>query len=293
MTGAMPANADADVLVIVVAYRSDDHLAECLAVIAEEFSVTVVDNEAAVATRTIVESARASYLASADNIGFAAAVNLALRETWDGKRDVLLLNPDARLQPGDLNRLHAALHADPKLAAVGPRLTGAHGESQQADWPVPSPGQVWADALGLARRWRGRRFVVGAALLLRAEALASLGGLDERYFLYAEETDWQLRASRAGWSVAVVDSAIAVHVGGASSNDSQLRDRLFHASGEAFARRWYGSFGWQVVRLGSVVAAVRRSVVGSPAARRDGRRTLGIYLRGPLRVQPQFAKRAK
>jgi GT2 family glycosyltransferase len=211
-------------------------------------------------------------------------VNVGLREAWDGKRDVLLLNPDARLRCRDVLALQQALRAHPRLAAVGPRLTDDQGRSQQADWPVPSPGQVWFDAFGMSRFWRGPRFVVGAVLLLRAEALAQVGGFDERYFLYAEEADWQLRAQRLSWEVRVIGSVTATHVGGASSNDPVMRERHFHRSGAAFADRWYGLAGALVMRLGSMVAAARRAILGPSSSRALNRRALRLYLGGGARA---------
>lgn len=244
--------------------------------------MVIVDNEASPAAAEIAGAFGARYVPTPTNVGFAAGVNMGLREAWDGTRDVLLLNPDARITARDLLALQRALRAQPRLAAVGPRLVDDQGRCQRADWPLPSPGQVWIDALALGRFWRGRRFVVGAVLLLRAEALAQVGEFDERYFLYAEEADWQLRAQRLGWEVQVVDSVTATHVGGASSGDRMVRERQFQASGAAFADRWYGRAGALSMRWGSMVAAGRRAVVGSSSSRAHNRRVLRLYVRGGL-----------
>jgi GT2 family glycosyltransferase len=279
--------------VIVVAYRSDDELAGCLAYLDKPGSVFVVDNDASESTRALALAAGARYLAAPANVGFAAAVNLGLDAAWDGRCDVLLLNPDARVDAADVVALQDALHAPAaRRAAVGPRLVGADGVWQRPSWPLPSPGQVWLDAVGLSRFWRGRRFVVGAVLMLRGDALATIGRLDERYFLYAEEADWQLRAQRAGWSVAVVDQVVATHVGAASSSDGILRNLLFHASGEAFSRRWYGRRGWWVMRAGALVASGRRSLAGPRESRRLNRRTFLLYLRGPVRARSLHGRAA-
>lgn len=267
--------------VLVVAYRSDDHLPECLRSL-DASTVLVVDNGASEATRAIVRECGAGYLAAPGNIGFAAAVNLGLSHSWNGQGDVLLLNPDARIDLRGVQMLQDALHAPgTRCAAVGPRLAGFDGTPQRASWPIPSPAQVWFDAVGLTRLWRGRRFVVGAVLLLNGSALAALGGLDERYFLYAEEADWQLRAQRAGWTVAVVDDVLARHAGAASTSDAAVREQLFHRSAEQFGRRWYGGFGWWIIRAGSLVAAARRSVAGPRERRLLNRRTFALYVRGP------------
>jgi GT2 family glycosyltransferase len=268
-------------MVLVVAYRSDDHLAACLAGLGDGADVLVVDNGASDATRRIVSDYGAGYLATPVNVGFAAAVNVGLDKAWDGRRDVLLLNPDARVGADDVASLQDALHAPwTRRAAVGPHLVGLDGRTQRPDWPLPSPGQVWFDALGIGGLWRGRRFVVGAVLLVNGAALAELGRLDERYFLYAEEADWQARAQRAGWTVTVVDGIVATHAGAASSADAAERDRLFYASAETFGRRWYGRIGWMTMRLGSLLAAGRRSVIGSADSKARNRRAFGQYLRG-------------
>lgn len=256
------------VLVVVVAYRSDEHLRACLDELGGDLSVTVVDNDANPATQRIAEASGANYVAAPRNLGFAAGVNAGIAASWDGVSDVLLLNPDARITAAGVAALDAELHSAPRRAAVGPLLVGEDGGDQAASWPMPSPAQVWLDAVGLARLWRGRRFVTGAVLLLSGAALAELGGIDERYFLYAEEADWQMRALRAGWTVAVVPSVTAVHVGGASSSDPRLRNELSLTSGRIFARRWHGPFGAFVMRLGSLVAVLRRraaTLVRGPA----------------------------
>lgn len=249
-------------LVVIVAYRSDEHLRECLAELGTGLPVVVVDNDANPSTATSAADAGARYVAMPTNAGFAAGVNAGIADAWDHSSDVLLLNPDARIAGDDVRRLAATLHGRPRLAAVGPRLVGPDGAEQLASWPMPSPAQVWADALGLTRFWRGRRFVTGAVLLLNGAALGQVGGLDERYFLYAEEADWQMRAQRAGWDVAVDTTVTAHHVGGASSSDSSRRDELFRTSGRAFAQRWYGWFGVVLMRLGTRVAAARRRLTG-------------------------------
>lgn len=276
----VPGPTEAAPLVVVVAYHSDDYLGAALACLGGELEVIVVDNDASPATAKLARAFGARYLPTLRNLGFAAAVNVGLRKAWDGARDVLLLNPDARVSCRDVIALQQAMRSHPRLAAVGPRLVDDQGRDQRVDWPVPSPGQVWLDAIAMSRFWRGPRFVVGAVLLLRAEALAQVGEFDERYFLYAEEADWQLRAQRLGWHVQVIGSVTATHVGGGSSSDPTVRDRHFYTSGILFAERCYGRPGAMVMRSGSMVAAGRRAVLGSSISRALNRRVLRLYLRG-------------
>ncbi|MCW2528977.1 MAG: group 1 glycosyl transferase [Pseudonocardiales bacterium] len=270
-------------LVIIVAYDCDPHLDACLASLDLGAQVFVLDNADSAATANLCERHGARYLGSPSNLGFAGGVNLAVTHQWDGQQDVLLLNPDALVTRADVTCLSKFLHERPDRAAVGPRLVGESGSAARADFPFPSPVQAWFEALGLSRWWRGRRFVIGAVLLIKGRALAELGGLDEGFFLYAEETDWQLRAVRSGWTVAVDRSVQATHIGGASSSDPARREAYFYRSAEIFARRWYGSRGWAIMRLAGVVAAARRATLSNKDGRVIARRTLVRFVRGPVR----------
>lgn len=262
-------------LVVIVAYNSDEVLPTCLRTLGQYESVVVVDNAASEVTRSLVGD-RARYIAAPTNRGFAAGVNLGLATVWDGVRDVLLLNPDAQVTRNQVLALQQGLRdRAPQRAAVGPRLRRPDGTVEPASWPLPSPQQVWLDAIGLGRLAHGPRFVNGAVLMLNGAALAELGGLDEGYFMYAEESDWQMRALRAGWSVGVVESVVATHVGGASSSDPARRARHFHRSGRIFAERWYPGSGARIMRLGRMVAACRRWIT-LPATRIEQRELLAI-----------------
>jgi GT2 family glycosyltransferase len=121
---------------------------------------------------------------------------------------------------------------------------------------------VWIDALKLRRAFPPRQvFLIGAVLLLRAEALNDVGGFDERYFLYGEECDWQLRALRRGWGVKLAAEIVAVHAGSGSSAAEAVRERHARRSAELFARKWYGTRGWVSMRAASLLGTTLRLVL--------------------------------
>ncbi len=271
-------------MVVIVAYGSEDELAACLHTLGPDLPVVVVDNGGSDRAQRICQSVGATYVRPHTNIGFAAAVNVALREHRPRGGDVLLLNPDARLRVNDLTKMCDELHRSRDLAAVGPRLFDPAGETQKELWPVPSPWSALSGVIGAADRLSRRRFVSGAVLLLRGAAIDSVGTLDERFFLYAEETDWQLRALKAGWRVGLTPDAAALHLSGGTSADPVRRELLFDASAERFARKWYGTFGWQLFRAASILAALRRLVMARDMeARMAQRRTITHYWQGPVR----------
>jgi glycosyltransferase involved in cell wall biosynthesis len=121
-------------------------------------------------------------------------------------------------------------------------------------------------------------------LLLRADALAELGGLDERFFLYAEETDWQKRARDHGWDIAVADVR-AEHIGAGTGGDPTVRETYFHGSMERFVRKHHGILGWAGFRAALIAGSAARAVVlpGDRGARARFRRHL--YLSGPTRLE--------
>ncbi|HTZ08988.1 MAG TPA: glycosyltransferase, partial [Acidimicrobiales bacterium] len=166
--------------VVVVAYGDPATLGGALAALEGRYPVTVVDNSSSPATAAVVRGAGAAYVDPGANLGFPAAVNVALAARPDPGGDVLLLNPDARIDPATLGRLHAELRARPRAACVAPVLRGAGSAPSPNRWPWHTPAGAWAEALGLARlRLRSRRFFLGGAVLVvRGEALAEVGPLD-------------------------------------------------------------------------------------------------------------------
>ncbi|MFV0373056.1 glycosyltransferase family 2 protein [Microbacterium sp.] len=213
--------------VVVVNYGSADMVERNLAVLDELAGprvIVVVDNFS-----TSEERARAVALcrrrgwvvATPDtNTGFGGGVNLGVRVAQEhGARDLLLVNPDARLLPGDVARLAAASAS----AGAGPVLCAP--VVRRPDGRVWSAG-LWLDEeTGAIRRGddppsRGHRWLTGACLWVPEEAWAAIGGFDESYFLYWEDVDFCRRALEAGCELRVVADAEAVHEVGATQDGS-------------------------------------------------------------------------
>ncbi len=174
-----------------------------------------------------------------ENLGFAAGVNaaLALVET----PFALLLNPDAFVHAGCLDALLERAVSTPKAAAVGAGLRNPDGSLQPASRNEPSPLTHLVEAFRLYRvlkyvpgigRWylllskqdapREVDWVVGACMLVRLAAVSEVGPFDDRYFMYAEELDWCVRARRASWQIWFEPAAVATHRLGGSSRQNEL-----------------------------------------------------------------------
>jgi len=278
--------------VVVVAYGSPELLDRCLRALGQDIPVLVIDNSSSDRVHEVVAAHSCHYVDPGRNSGFAAGVNRAMAELGPGHGDVLLLNPDAEVTGEVVSALQRTMHADgsERVACVSPSLTRDDGSQERVVWPFPTPWRAWIEAFGLGALGTRAGFVIGAVLLLRGEAIDAIGLLDERFFLYAEETDWQRRAASAGWSALTDTTLNARHTGAATSEDSDKREAIFHASAERYIRKWYGPVGWWIWRAGVVVGAGVRALTGPNRTRQ--RLRLRIYLRGPMLWEQEKARPA-
>ncbi len=284
-----PSATSRPVEIVVVAYGAVDLLRNALEPVAA-IPVTVVDNSSLPEIAALCAELGVRYVDAGGNRGFASAVNIGLAHRANQHADVLLLNPDARIDPDQIALLEERLRAEPDLASVAPAQLDGTGRSAQVEWPFPSPLNAWLEAVGLARLQRGPRFVIGSVLLLRAEAIAQVGGFDERFFLYAEETDWAYRARRLGWRHRLIAEATAAHIGAGTSSNDRVRTLRFHASQERFYRKHFGALGWQVARGGLWAGATVRSLILRGERARAARRRAALLRLGPMRVEALSAE---
>ena len=150
--------------------------------------------------------------------GFGANHNTVIRAT--NGRFVYVLNEDTTSEDWAFARLVEEMDAHPGTAALGPRLIYPDGRHQRSAWRFPTPsvsvfGLPTLGKVGInqskGRRPRSVDWVAGAALLLRREALDTVGLFDEGFFIYFEEVDLCLRLRRAGWEVRYFPGVSVVH----------------------------------------------------------------------------------
>lgn len=172
---------------------------------------------------------------SPTNVGFAAGVNRGLSLATG--QLVLLLNPDAEIEPAAIRLMIEAIESLPEAGVVAPRLLDEEGSPVLSGYPFLSPLAVAWIHLQVARLLpyrsigRYRRQVLdpdatapievdwaqGACLLVDAKALTASGGFDEDFFLFAEEIDLAFRMKQNGWCTYLVPGARVRHAEGTSS----------------------------------------------------------------------------
>ncbi|HXW33504.1 MAG TPA: glycosyltransferase family 2 protein [Acidimicrobiales bacterium] len=247
---------------LLVAYGDPRQLEECLASLKSPAPVLIVDNGGPDSTPGEVERIASTYgarrLDAGGNIGFASAVNLALGSPAASDRDVLLLNPDARIGWSDVLKIQEKLRAG-HYAAASPLLRYPDGRPQTTEWPLPSVRGEWLAVAGLLHRVKpDGTFLAGSVLMLRAEALSEVGDFDERFFLYGEEADWQRRARDQGWNTVLVPEVSAVHQGGGTSHDENERLKRFQSAAYVYIDKWYGRRGLSRYRRAERLVEFRR-----------------------------------
>ena len=271
-----------ELVVVVVGYGAAENLATCLDALDRCYPVVVIDNSSSSALEQVVQKAGARYVDPGSNLGFASAVNLVLTEVVSLDNNVLLLNPDAIVTPAVVDRLHEILRSSPQLACVAPSQRAPGSPTlDRVCWPFPTPAGAWLEAIGLGRLRQSCDFLIGSVLLVRGAALIDVGGFDEQFFLYAEETDWQKRAARHGWGVRLCLELEAVHIGAGTDDDETRRMLRFHTGVERYVRKWYGKRGWAVFRIATLFGAALRTLVLTGTRRRDAASRLRTYLAGP------------
>ncbi len=302
MTDAGPSGPDLSI--VIVNWNTRELLARCIDAIRKQgaqidYDVWVVDNAS---TDGSVAFLRAEFpwvhlLEAETNLGFARANNWAMA-TCRG-RAVLLLNSDAFLLPGALEEMLAVIGAASSAGAVGAQLLNPDGSFQAGASPFPT---LWSELLvltTLGRRFYGQHYpsagpderdtarpvdyVEGACLLVRREALETVGGLDDGYFMYAEEVDWCYRMRQAGWEVWYAPAAQVVHLGGASSaNRRPQREADLYRSRVRFFRQHRGNtqavaLKFMIIALSLPKVAWHKSLRSLSGGRR-GRPVVGLRM---------------
>jgi len=182
------------------------------------------------------------------NLGFAGGNNLVLREQMavkDPPAYLLLLNSDTLVHPGCLAYCTKVMEADPKIGALSCMLRNRDGSVQNVCRKFPHPLRESARAFGLPWflpplfRWadledsgwdrtagpRDVDWIGGAFFCGRTAVLREAGVLDQEFFFYGEDCEWCHRLRKHGWRIRFDPGAETVHLGGASSDSTRVRNR--------------------------------------------------------------------
>lgn len=299
--------------VVVVAFRSGAVLRRCLAEVARfapGARIVVVDNSpgdgsAAEAVEAVPGAVR---LAQPGNVGYAAAVNRGLAHTTGDV--VLVLNPDIVELRGGFADVARIFEEKPRAGAVAVRVVDEDGMLEHTR-RLPRRSDVFVLGLGgpdglvarltgyagqPLRAWaqdeeRDVGQASGSVVFLRRAAIDDVGGFDERFFMYFEETDWLVRAAGRDWRLVFTPRIEAVHLGRRSSGEDELgvHQYLLTESAYAYVRKHYGAATTAALRLVWAAADLARLAASwhrPPAHRAAIRARLRLHLGARAAVRP-------
>ena len=198
-----------------------------------ELEVFVVDNASKDDSVTLIHNAypHITLIENSVNVGFGRANNQVL-DLVKGNY-VLLLNTDAFVQADTIAKTIQYIETLPNCGVLGVRLVGRDGEQQPSCRYFPTPFNLFAHTLGLARWFPKLQmvddidwdpslnsscdWVPGCYYLVRKQVIDEVGLFDPRYFLYSEEVDHCFAVKKAGWQVLYFADVPVVHLGGESA----------------------------------------------------------------------------
>ncbi|MCK9197471.1 MAG: glycosyltransferase family 2 protein [Syntrophales bacterium] len=218
----MRKNHDMDLSVIVVSYNTADLIGPCLASVIDQTvgdkEIFVVDNASPDGSAAMIADSfpDVHLIANKENRGFSVANNQAIAQCRG--RHVFFLNPDTVLKEDCLSTSLSYLGAHPEIGLAGLHILNPDGTDQDS----------------VSYRYLSQRYtsgelsnlpgdiacVLGAAMIAPREAIISVGGFDEDYFLYGEDEDLCLRIRRQGLKIGYIEAARVVHYHGQSERKS-------------------------------------------------------------------------
>jgi N-acetylglucosaminyl-diphospho-decaprenol L-rhamnosyltransferase len=278
-----------DIAIITVSTSEAHWLRPCLSTVFAHMGdlsadVVVVDNESRDGTAEVVATEFPDVrVVPSRNHGFSHANNRGLM-TCDA-RYVLFLNPDTEIIEGTFEQLVQAMDARPTVGLIGVRQVSPDGRLDRTIRRFPNAVRTLGDALGAERlrrrpRWLGEReldpsvydrevacdWTSGSFMLVRREAIESAGFLDERYFMYADETDFCRRIKTAGWEIRHVPSMTIVHHEGKAGIKPSIVS-LDASSRMLYARKHFSPVHRLLYFGELLLGATLRSAYGGPGER--------------------------
>lgn len=282
------------VAIIIVTYNSVDVIDGLLdsipaAIGALGAHVVVVDNTSTDGTYSQLGLRCDVTRVLAPNKGFAAGINTGVAAA-SGRGPIIILNPDVRLHPHCLERLVADLYT-PGVGIAVPMLREADGtlapSIRRAPTILRSLGLGFTGLPTLSEpddRKRSHQhagtvdWATGAVLAVARTCHESLGGWDESFFLYSEETDFCLRAKDSGYRTVYDPSAVATHIGGGSGTSEKTYTMQVVNRVRLYGRRHSRAAAWAFFAT-AIIREGARGVIGD----RNAKAALTALLRPPKR----------
>jgi GT2 family glycosyltransferase len=234
-----------------------------------KLEITVVDNHSRDGSAQMVKTGfpNVRWIANPGNAGYAHALNQAIQSSAGDF--FLVLNTDTVIHPGTLEKTVCFMLDHDEAGIVGCKILNPDHSLQRSCRSYPGLSvffyeNAFLDKLFPKSRIFGKPYlsyfnydrvaavdvVLGAFMMIRREVIDHIGGFDERFFMYSEETDFCYRTMKAGWRIVFYPGASIVHFGGESTKQESVKMFIeLHKSHHRFIAKYHGTFYLIAVKL--------------------------------------------
>lgn len=269
-----------DIAIALVNWNNRDYLEQCLASIEDaqlsfSYEIVVADNGSTDGSQQML-SERFPYvkiIQNEGNVGVAKGNNQCIQNS--SGRYIYILNNDTLVNRESIETMVQFLDDHPEAGAAGGNLLNPDGTFQSSFCSFPTLLEELLIVSHIGRRLnphfpshsgfyptvREVDWISSASILVRRAAIEQIGLVDEEYFVYSDEPDWQYRLWQAGWKVYYLPNVTTIHYGGGSFKPGGRRYTLVYRGRMLFAHRHYGRLHCLAQRTMFAVAALGRLVV--------------------------------
>ena len=292
------------VSVVIVSWNTKEFLVRCLKSLTRQdtasgVEIIVVDNGSLDGSPEVVEErfGQVKLIRLEENVGFAKANNIGIGES--SGEYICLTNSDVEVTDSCIDTMCRYMQSHPQVGMLGPKVLNSDLTIQSSCRRFPSLWNNLCPAVGMTTLFPRSRFfagehmfyfaydetreidtIVGCFVLVRRAAIETVGGLDERFFFYAEDVDWSRRFWAAGWSLVFYPGAAVVHHRGRSSSNAPLRFAVEQE--KAAVRYWKKHHRSSMVWCFRLIALLRHGIRIFVA--------LSAYVLFPRRRVPAFER---
>lgn len=254
-----------DLSIVIVNFNTREYTVQCIDSIlksppAVSYEIVLVDNASTDGSADYLQSKYTDFklIRSQKNSGIAGGNNLGIQAA--AGRYILLLNNDTIVLPGSIDQTVAFLESHPEAGGVGGNLLNPDGSFQSGYFRFPNLWHLFLISTKIGQLFRQNYpshprsdsikevdWMSTAFMTFRRAALFETGLVDERYFIYSDESDLQLRMWKAGWKIYYLPEVETIHFGGKSVTPWKRR-RLVYRGYLLFFSKHRGAFQGLMVR---------------------------------------------
>ncbi|MBF0451880.1 MAG: glycosyltransferase family 2 protein [Candidatus Magnetomorum sp.] len=251
--------------IVIVNYNTAHMIGPCLKSIEVDLlypvETFVIDNASKDDSVSLIKEnfSWVHLIESNQNLGFGKANNLAIPRCQG--RYIYFLNPDTQVKPGSFQKMVQFMDQHVTVGLAGTRIVYPNGQEQNSVkyyYPRHRYGKKIFDPLKGDIAW-----VIGASMIARKDVIQSIGGFDERYFLYSEDIDLCLHVRQDGWEIGYIPDAEIIHWERQSETQSPPADvwRRLLTADRQFCEKHFSTTAFQVIKWSNIFQAIWRIAI--------------------------------